>query len=143
VTQSPEGRGLGLALVDLRRKRGHSRPDLARMASLSYPYFAELEKGRKVPSQDALERLAGALDVTPSELGALGEQLARQVGDTELVQAATPVESPALAVYATPGQSPVALGAEDDPVDALTADVMKRIQPIVRAAIAQALQERR
>lgn len=139
MTQSPEGRGLGLALVDLRKKLGYSRPDLANLASLSYPYVAELEKGRKLPSHDALERLAAALEVTPEELRNRAEQLAQESVATELMQATSPLESVAPVAHRTLDRSYLALSTEGDPVDALTADVMKRIQPIVRAAIAQAL----
>lgn len=143
MTQSLDPRGLGLALVDLRKKLGFGRPDLANLASLSYPYVAELEKGRKLPSQDALERLAAALEVTPDDLRARAEQLARDVGVSERIREATAPKSASEVAYARIGEPRAAEGAEDDPVDALTADLMRRIQPIVRAAIAQALEERR
>ena len=42
--------GLGLALMERREQLGISRPDLAKMSQLSYPYVYEIEKGRKSPS---------------------------------------------------------------------------------------------
>ena len=140
MADSLNARGLGLALVARRKALGLGRPDLANMASLSYPYVAELEKGRKVPSQDALERLAAALEVAPAELVALGDRLGRDAADGGRPQALS--SSREVINYATSAELSVENNS-DDLVDRLTAEVMSRIGPIVRAAIAEALGETR
>ena len=140
MADSLNARGLGLALVARRKALGLGRPDLANMASLSYPYVAELEKGRKVPSQDALERLAAALEVAPAELVALGDRLGRDAADGGRPQALP--SSHELINYATSAELSVENNS-DDLVDRLTAEVMSRIGPIVRAAIAEAFGETR
>ena len=134
------GRGLGLALVARRKALGLGRPDLANMASLSYPYVAELEKGRKVPSQDALERLAAALEVAPAELVALGDRLGRDAldgGQSQALPSSREVMNGATSEVISIEKN------SDDPVDRLTIEVMNRIGPIVRAAIAEAFRETR
>lgn len=45
--------------------------DLAQQVGVGQPYISEIEKGRKVPSIEVLQRIATALDLTTSEL--LGE----------------------------------------------------------------------
>src|SRR5215207_2900739 len=66
-------RSLGVAIKERRTELGLSRPELARRASLSYPYVAELETGRKQGSPSALHALASALDLTTPELLARAE----------------------------------------------------------------------
>jgi transcriptional regulator with XRE-family HTH domain len=62
-----------VAVQERRTELGLSRPELARRASLSYPYVAELETGRKQGSPSALHALASALDLTTPELLARAE----------------------------------------------------------------------
>ena len=120
--------GLGLALVERRGQLGISRPDLARMSQLSYPYVYEIEKGRKSPSADALESLAAALELTPSDLV---ERARTQVTGTGPELELEPADKLALV-----GQ----LSA--DPLDELTDRVMEKIRPLIRSAIADASRSR-
>jgi transcriptional regulator with XRE-family HTH domain len=66
-------RSLGAAIQARRTELGLSRPELARRASLSYPYVAELETGRKQGSPSALHALASALDLSTHQLFARAE----------------------------------------------------------------------
>ena len=65
---------LATNLRKLRNKRqeesdgeGLSQTDLAEKAGLSRTYIAQVENGYTSPSFDAVDRLAEALDVDPSE----------------------------------------------------------------------------
>ncbi len=62
-----------------------SRNDLRDRCGLSYPYIAELEKGRKTPSGKALDAIATALQMRPHELLARAEALAGS-GETPLLE---------------------------------------------------------
>ncbi len=62
-----------MAIQERRAELGLSRPELARRASLSYPYVAELETGRKQGSPSALHAIATALDMSTPELFARAE----------------------------------------------------------------------
>lgn len=64
---------LGRAIQVRRAELGLKRKDLARLASLSYPYLSELENGSKAPSAKALGQLADALQLSPADLLALAE----------------------------------------------------------------------
>lgn len=66
----------GRALAAARSERGLKRMQLKEQSGLSYPYISEIENGGKYPSQRAIQSLADALDMTPSELLARAEQLA-------------------------------------------------------------------
>jgi transcriptional regulator with XRE-family HTH domain len=65
---------LGRAIQERRAELGLSRPELARRASLSYPYVAELETGKKQGSPSTLHALASALDLETHELLARAER---------------------------------------------------------------------
>jgi transcriptional regulator with XRE-family HTH domain len=67
---------LGRAIQVRRAELGLKRKDLARHASLSYPYLSELENGLKAPSARALAQLAHALELSPAELLARAETMA-------------------------------------------------------------------
>ena len=67
--------GLGRAIQVRRVELGIKRKDLARLASLSYPYVSELENGSKAPSAKALAQLADALQLSPADLLALAEAM--------------------------------------------------------------------
>lgn len=67
---------LGRAIASRRGEIGLKRNDLRDRSGLSYPYIAELETGRKRPSQAALDALARALELSTSELLARAERLA-------------------------------------------------------------------
>src|SRR5271169_1854118 len=66
---------LGRAIQVRRAELGLKRKDLARLASLSYPYVSELENGSKAPSAKALAQLADALQLSPADLMALAEAM--------------------------------------------------------------------
>lgn len=66
---------LGRAIQVRRAELGLKRKDLARLASLSYPYLSELENGSKAPSAKALGQLADALKLSPADLMALAEAM--------------------------------------------------------------------
>ncbi len=62
---------LGLKLRDLRQGRGLTLADLAERAGLSISYLSEVERGRKYPKPEILQRLARALEVPFDELVSL------------------------------------------------------------------------
>lgn len=68
--------GLGRAIHLRRVELGLKRAEVAKAASLSYPYISEIENGVKQPSVGALGRIAEALELSVSELAALSEQFA-------------------------------------------------------------------
>lgn len=53
----------GLAIRELRRKRGISQEALAKAAQLSRTYLTEVETGRRNPTLNNISRLADALGV--------------------------------------------------------------------------------
>lgn len=118
--------GLGLAIAELRTSRGLSRPDLAEMSTLSYPYVYELERGKKKASDNALEKIAGALEVSPRDLMDRGKELMPEYE-------ATPPPD-----VITTGGSP--RGQDSDAVERIVASVLKQIEPAVRAAVKQEMQ---
>lgn len=59
---------LGRQLRGEREFRGERIADVAGRAGLSPQYLSELERGKKDPSSEMLEALAGALDITVLEL---------------------------------------------------------------------------
>jgi transcriptional regulator with XRE-family HTH domain len=66
---------IGRAIACLRIERGWKRNDLVAKAGISYPYLAEIEDGRKVPSHKMLTRIADALAMTPGALMMRAEQI--------------------------------------------------------------------
>ena|SRR5690242_7493821 len=68
-------RALGRAIKVARTERGLERKELARLSGFSYPYLAEIEKGVKRPSTEALIPIARALGLKQSELLQLAERL--------------------------------------------------------------------
>jgi transcriptional regulator with XRE-family HTH domain len=59
---------LGKKVRELRRERGWRQIDLAAHAELSKTHVNELERGKREVGLNALERLAGALDLKVSDL---------------------------------------------------------------------------
>lgn len=55
-------------LRHLRREKGYSLKRLAGLSGISCSHLSEIERGLKRPSIATIERLAGALKVTPSDL---------------------------------------------------------------------------
>lgn len=72
--------GLGVALRSLRQRRGLSQESLALAAGVHRSFVFRLERGDVNVSLDTLGRLAGALDVSVSELIALAEAAAASAG---------------------------------------------------------------
>lgn len=59
---------MGAVLRRERRERQMTLKELAERSSLSVVYVGEIERGKKYPSALVLERLAGALDMTVSDV---------------------------------------------------------------------------
>lgn len=73
--KDPELRhALARKLRELRLERGFTQEWLAFLAGFHPTYISILENGRKSPTVDALERIAGALEVTISSILASAEQ---------------------------------------------------------------------
>jgi transcriptional regulator with XRE-family HTH domain len=133
-------RALGLAIRLRREELGFSRPDLAAAATLSYPYVYEVEQGKKMPSETALEKLAGALEIEP---GRLRERAMELGAEKTLVSSADEVSVGYVSGKPRYGRRKGAKprSETDELVERLTAAVVARIEPIVREAIASAVQE--
>jgi transcriptional regulator with XRE-family HTH domain len=59
----------GKGLAYLRRSQGMSRMQLKVMAGLgNYPMLAEIEAGKRPPSDDTIDKLAKAFELSPAEL---------------------------------------------------------------------------
>jgi transcriptional regulator with XRE-family HTH domain len=61
-------RQFGTTLRAERKQRDLTQQELAFEAGLSLTYIGEIERGERMISLDTLRRLAGALDLTCSEL---------------------------------------------------------------------------
>ena len=59
---------------DLRESRGWSQEVLAEKADLNRSYLGEVERGQVSPSLSTAKKIAGALDVSLSDLIARSEQ---------------------------------------------------------------------
>ena len=55
-------------LAALRKRKGMSQRDLAKLVSISQAQVAELERGRRQPTLEVADRIASALGVPLSEL---------------------------------------------------------------------------
>lgn len=75
MVDEPVAPNLGLAIKLRRTRLKMSRQALVHSSGLSYPYLAEIESGRKVPSMKALDQIARALDIPASDLQREGEGL--------------------------------------------------------------------
>ncbi len=67
-------------LTQIRAERGWSLRELAERSGLSIAYLSELERGRKLPTLEVLDRLAVAFGMTVAEFFGT---LARQLGGVE------------------------------------------------------------
>ena len=62
---TPSGNAaLGARLRELRKKKGLKLVALANKSAVSLAYVSEVERGRKLPSLEVLDRLAGALGLS-------------------------------------------------------------------------------
>lgn len=134
-------KALGDALVSLRTQRGMTRTDLAEASGLSYPYVAELEKGRKNPSARALAQLASALDVPPLELQAFAE--GRASVESLLLPQLVRHFPGAGSMSSLATWAPAAPGSEGNGELAaqISAAVMSELSQVIEQAIARALRE--
>ena len=60
--------GFGLGVRELREAQGWSQERLAEHSNLNRSYIGEIERGVVIASLLTVEKLAAALQVTPSEL---------------------------------------------------------------------------
>lgn len=75
VTPSSNPITFGLAVRRLRVARGMTQGELADMSGVSRTYISALEHGRKNPTLDTQERVAGALEIRLSELVRQAEEI--------------------------------------------------------------------
>jgi len=61
----------GVLLKAVREARRVSQSKLAERADFDHSYVSRLESGARMPTREAVERLAGALDLSPHEQDAL------------------------------------------------------------------------
>lgn len=130
----------GRALAAVRSERGLKRMQLKERSGLSYPYISEIENGGKYPSQRAIQSLADALEMTPSELVARAEQIELDdAGGREMsIRAAT---DPDVAGQASrPSPANAIRQADDELVGRLTDQVMRAIDRPLRDWLAREVQ---
>lgn len=127
----------GRALAAARSERGLKRKQLMERSRLSYPYISEIENGGKYPSQRAIQALAEALDMTPSELVGRAERIesddlaARAAGDPDRTDLS----------FSAPLTVTVSGEAEnDDLVGRLSERVMQAIQGPLRDLLVREVQ---
>lgn len=65
----------GIRLRALRREHGLTQRQLAELVNLDFTYLSKLENAADIPGEDAVERLAAALDADADELLALAGKL--------------------------------------------------------------------
>ena len=127
----------GRALAAARSERGLKRKQLMERSRLSYPYISEIENGGKYPSQRAIQALAEALDMTPSELVGRAERIesddlaAMGGGDSDRRD------------LSFPGPLAITVSGEaenDDLVGRLSERVMQAIQGPLRDLLAREVQ---
>lgn len=68
VTEPLWRESVGAVAREERLDRGERIADVAGRAGVAPQYLSEIERGRKDPSSEVLEALAGALDLTVGEL---------------------------------------------------------------------------
>ena len=87
-------RTLGRALRVARTVRSIKRRDIAQRTGLSYAYLSQIERGVRTPSSRALQAIADALDMTPSELLAMADSVAEATPHETLLAASFPPAAP-------------------------------------------------
>ena len=80
-------RRFGIGVRQLREARGWSQERLAENSNLNRSYIGEIERGRVIASLLTVEKLAAALNVSPSALVTRGEapSPSKLPEDTELM----------------------------------------------------------
>lgn len=142
---------LGKVIEARRDDMGYSRPELAKVAGISYPYAYEIERGTKYPSADALEKIAAALEVAAQEL--LSEVAERLANPALVAEEPSGKPSRARVVRSASGAlemtAPTVSGAppagsgiyRNQVVDEVTAHVLQKLEPVIREAVAEALRD--
>ena len=74
---APTNKLLGLAVRELRTRKGLSQEELARASGLHPTYISGIERGLRNPTWKSLGRVCDALGVRLSELATLAEALER------------------------------------------------------------------
>lgn len=74
---APTNKWLGLAVRELRTRKGLSQEELARASGLHPTYISGIERGLRNPTWKSLGRVCDALGVRLSELATLAEALER------------------------------------------------------------------
>jgi transcriptional regulator with XRE-family HTH domain len=69
--------GLGLAVRELRQRRGLTQKALAQATELHITYISGIEHGRRNPSYGVIINLSAALGVSPGKLVTRADDLAR------------------------------------------------------------------
>ncbi|WOC12836.1 helix-turn-helix domain-containing protein [Gordonia sp. MP11Mi] len=83
---------LGSHLQQLRFHRGERLSDVARRAGISTQYLSEIERGRKDPSSEMIEAVAGALDTSVADVSvAVGELMGAVVAPAARLDSGEPV----------------------------------------------------
>ena len=72
---------LALAIRELRRALGLTQERLAAEAGISLRMVRYIEKGKKIPTIDLVERIAAALELTFEELGLVAAWFGRVPGE--------------------------------------------------------------
>lgn len=121
MSERPPAEYFGRALASARAERGLKRMQLKEASGLSYPYIAELENGGKFPSQKALQALADALEMSPSELLARAEAIESAAPSMQYATIERPATTP-----------PAATSPEPDVVAATIERVMAAVEPRLR-----------
>ncbi|MBC7980361.1 MAG: helix-turn-helix domain-containing protein [Armatimonadetes bacterium] len=67
-------KSMGERIRELRLQKGISLRELARRADVSRSFLSDIEVGRSYPSEDALERIARELGVSPANLRKLDKR---------------------------------------------------------------------
>lgn len=141
----------GRALAAARSERGLKRMQLKELSGLSYPYISEIENGGKYPSQKAIQALADALGMSPSELVGRAERIesgevdARAGDDSYFASepwSAPPTMGPMSASSMMPKAAMQQSTSEADRIliDQLSAQVLRAIQQPLRELLAREVQ---
>jgi transcriptional regulator with XRE-family HTH domain len=72
--KTPTSAALGLAVREVRKRRGLSQEELAHASGLHPTYISGIERGLRNPTWASIGRLCAALDIRVSELAELAER---------------------------------------------------------------------
>lgn len=75
---------LGLAIQELRHRRGLTQEDLGDLANTHPTELSALENGVRNPTWNALRRISAALDLPTADVVALAEEIEQRMDNSEL-----------------------------------------------------------